>query len=64
MYRIALRVEPNDPRILFNLGHAFERNNDIDEARSCYNQALISDPHFDKAKRGLERLGAGDRKVS
>lgn len=54
-YKLALGIEQNNPKVLFNLGHAFERLGQYQQARSYFNRSLISDPDFDKARRGLER---------
>ena len=64
MYRIALRLDPTDCRVLFNLGHAYERKGDLDHARETYNEALLHDPEYEKARRGLQRIGTTGKKVS
>ncbi len=61
-YMMALKLDPNDPRVLFNIGHAFEKRNeggDHEKARWYYGQALIYQPGFEKATRGLERINNG-----
>jgi len=64
MYRVALRIDPTDVRVLFNLGHAYERKGDLQMARETYNEALLHDPEYEKARRGLQRIGPTDKKVS
>ena len=61
-YLMALKLDPNDPRVLFNIGHAHEKRSgtgDLEKARWYYGQALVYQPGFEKAKRGLERLDKG-----
>ena len=55
-YQTALKIKPNDHRILFNLGYANEKLNDLEKARFYYKQALLHNPDFDKAQRRLEAL--------
>lgn len=62
-YKLILKIDPNDARVHFNLGFAYERKDLFDLAEQCYNEALIRDPNFLKAKRGLQRLN-GPRKAS
>jgi Tfp pilus assembly protein PilF len=55
-YMMALKFVPHDPRILFNIGHAHEKNSDLEKAKWYYAQSLLHKPNFEKPKRGLERL--------
>ena len=55
-YLLALKIDPANPSVLFNIGHAYEKNSDPEKAKWYYAQALIYKPGFDKATRGLERL--------
>lgn len=55
-YQSALELQPKDHRILFNLGYANEKNGDLSQARFYYNEALVQNPDYTKAKRRLEML--------
>ncbi len=55
-YMAALKMRPNDYRIIFNLGYAKEKIGDLEGARFYYQQVLIHNPEFDKAKRRLKNL--------
>ena len=56
-YLFALKLEPTNFRVLFNLGAAYEKQGERDKAHKYYSQALVHCPDYDKALRGLERLG-------
>ncbi|PIQ84952.1 MAG: hypothetical protein COV73_06140, partial [Candidatus Omnitrophica bacterium CG11_big_fil_rev_8_21_14_0_20_43_6] len=53
---LALKLDPSNPSVLFNIGHAYEKNEDLEKAKWYYAQALIHKPGFEKAIRGLERV--------
>ena len=55
-YRLALRDQPDDPRILQNMAIALSRTGQIDEAISCYRRALDLDPQLSGAHYGLAFL--------
>jgi Flp pilus assembly protein TadD len=55
-YRLALRAQPNDPRILVNMGIAFSRVGQEDEAMRAYKRALSIDPALPGAHYGLAFL--------
>lgn len=55
-YRLALRAQPNDPRILVNMGIAFSRVGQEDEAVRAYKRALSVDPALPGAHYGLAFL--------
>jgi Flp pilus assembly protein TadD len=55
-YRLALRAQPNDPRILVNMGIAFSRLGYEDEAVRAYRRALSVDPALPGAHYGLAFL--------
>ncbi len=58
-YLLALKLDASDARVLFNLGHAHEKRaeaGDFERAKWYYAQALMHQPGFDKAQRGLDRL--------
>ena len=40
-YQTALKIKPNDHRILFNLGYANEKLEDIEKAEFYYKQAIL-----------------------
>jgi Flp pilus assembly protein TadD len=55
-YRLALRDQPNDPRILQNMAIAFSKTGRIDEAIRAYRRALDVGPHLSGAHYGLAFL--------
>ncbi|CAN5250009.1 hypothetical protein BH23GEM2_BH23GEM2_08670 [soil metagenome] len=55
-YRLALRTQPNDPRILVNMAIAFSRIGQEDEAVRAYKRALSVDPALPGAHYGLAFL--------
>jgi Flp pilus assembly protein TadD len=55
-YRLALRDQPNDPKILQNMAIAFTKTNRPDDAIRCYRRALEVAPHISGAHYGLAYL--------
>ena len=55
-YRLALRDQPNDIRILQNMAIAFTRTGRLDEAIRTYRRALEVDPRLSGAHSGLAFL--------
>lgn len=55
-YRLALRSEPNDPRILVNMAIAFSRLGQVEEAIRAYRRALGVDPALPGAHYGIAFL--------
>jgi len=55
-YRLALRDQPNDPRILQNMAIAFSKTGRMDEAMRMYRRALDLDPQLSGAHYGLAFL--------
>lgn len=55
-YRLALRDNPNDPRILQNMAIAFTKTGQQDEAIRHYRRALTLDPGLVGAHYGLAFL--------
>jgi Flp pilus assembly protein TadD len=55
-YRLALRDEPNDPRILQNMAIAFSKIGRMDEAIRAYRRALELDANLTGAHYGLAFL--------
>ena len=55
-YRLALRDQPDDPRILQNMAIAFSRTGQLEEAIRCYRRALELDPQLSGAHYGLAFL--------
>jgi len=52
-YRLALRDQPNDPRILQNMAIAYSRTGRLEEAIRTYRRALELDPALSGAHYGL-----------
>ena len=55
-YRLALRDQPNDPRILQNMAIAFSKTGQLDDAVRSYRRALELDPQLSGAHYGLAYL--------
>src|SRR5918997_6513725 len=55
-YRLALRDQPNDPRILQNMAIAYSRTGRLEEAVRAYKRALECDPQLSGAHYGLAFL--------
>jgi Flp pilus assembly protein TadD len=55
-YRLALRDQPNDPKILQNMAIAFTKTNRPEDAIRCYRQALEIAPQISGAHYGLAYL--------
>lgn len=55
-YRLALRDQPNDQRILQNMAIAYSRTGRMDDAIRCYRRALEIDPQLSGAHYGLAFL--------
>ena len=55
-YRLAMRDQPNDPRILQNMAIAFSRTGRMNEAIGAYRRALELDPELSGAHYGLAFL--------
>lgn len=55
-YRLALRDQPNDQRILQNMAIAYSRTGRLDDAIRCYRRALEIDPRLSGAHYGLAYL--------
>src|SRR5512146_856090 len=51
-YRLALRDQPNDQRILQNMAIAFSKTGRLDDAIRCYRRALDIDPELNGAHYG------------
>src|SRR5919109_5586999 len=62
-YRLALRDQPNDPKILQNIGIAYSKIGRVEEAMRAYRRALEVAPEQSGAHYGLAflLLKRGDR---
>lgn len=52
----ALRKEPNDPEIHFNLGATLNKLGRVNDAIEAYQRALELSPHYDEAHNNLGRI--------
>ena len=52
-YRLALRDQPNDPKVLQNMAIAFSKTGRLDEAIRAYRRALDLEPKLSGAHYGL-----------
>jgi len=57
-YQIALKIDPHNYHILFNLGQAFEKQSNFERAKHYYTKSLHSNPKFAKAERAIERANS------
>jgi len=55
-YRLALRDQPNDQRILQNMAIAYSKTARLDDAIRCYRRALELEPQLSGAHYGLAFL--------
>src|SRR5688572_30988829 len=55
-YRLALRDQPDDPKVLQNMAIAFSKTGRLDEAVRCYRRALDLEPRLSGAHYGLAFL--------
>lgn len=55
-YRLALRDQPNDHRVLQNMAIAYSRTGQLDLAIRCYRRALEAEPRLSGAHYGLAYL--------
>lgn len=55
-YRLALRDQPNDHRVLQNMAIAYSRTGQLDLAVRCYRRALEAEPKLSGAHYGLAYL--------
>ena len=67
IYRETLRVAPNDPRLHYNLGNVFQRQEKFQQAYLKYQHALDQDPDYGRAWNNLgyvlERLSRSDEAI-
>ncbi len=64
-YVKALELNPNDSKIHYNVGTAFQAIDDFEHAEKAYKKSLEIDPNNEKAKSALNLLGqqANEKKV-
>jgi Flp pilus assembly protein TadD len=53
-FHLATKVQPNDPAIYNDLGIAYMRNREIENAKQSFQKALEIDPNYRIAKKNLE----------
>lgn len=65
-FTLGAHLVPNDPRFHYNLGLAWERVSDMEEALKAFDSTLALDPDYSKARRHreytaavLDHLGSG-----
>lgn len=56
VYMAGLEIDPDNPKILFNMGMAYEELNRLDLALECYENACFQDPGYKKASKAVSRL--------
>ena len=55
-YRLALRDQPDDPKVLQNMAIAYSKTGRLDDAVRCYSRALTLDPRLSGAHYGIAFL--------
>jgi tetratricopeptide (TPR) repeat protein len=55
-YRLALRDQPDDPKVLQNMAIAYSKTGRLDEAVRCYRRALELEPRLSGAHYGIAFL--------
>jgi len=55
-YEKALKLDPQNPQIFYNMGIAYESLNDLRNAKQCYEAALKLAPDFEQAKERLSKI--------
>ena len=55
-FQKALKLDPQDARILYNLGIIYESKEDIEIAKTLYLKALELDPKLEEAQKHLDKL--------
>ena len=55
-YRLALRDQPDDPKVLQNMAIAYSKTGRLDEAVRCYRRALELEPKLSGAHYGIAFL--------
>lgn len=55
-YVQAVEINPNDPKLHYNIGTAFQGKSDFDHAKKAYKKALDLDPANEKARVAMESL--------
>jgi Flp pilus assembly protein TadD len=55
-FQEALRLDPGNARILYNLGVIYESKEDIEIAKALYLKALELDPKLSEAQKHLDKL--------
>lgn len=52
----ALKLSPNDPKIYYNMGIAYESLNQLDKARVYFKKVVEIEPKNQQAKEHLEKI--------
>ena len=55
-YKEAIKLNPDDPHLHYNLGIVYESMNILDLAKKSFRKALNLDENFTSAKEHLEKL--------
>lgn len=55
-FQKALKFDPRNPRILYNLGVIYESKEDIEIAKILYTKALEINPKLEEARKHLDNL--------
>ncbi len=55
-FQKALKLDPKNARVLYNLGVVHESRGDIEMAKTLYTKALEIDPKLSEAQKHLDKL--------
>ena len=55
-YQVALKIDPHNHQILFNVGQAFEKQCNFSRALHYYKKAKSYNSKFEKADEAIERV--------
>jgi tetratricopeptide (TPR) repeat protein len=56
---MAIKVNPDDENIFYNLGRALLEAKRIEEAKDAFSKAIEINPDFTEAKRMLQAINVG-----
>lgn len=59
-YKQALKIDPHDGRIHYNIGACYEKLGELREAVKAYQLALKHDPNLEEVKTALDRINESD----
>lgn len=58
-YKRALKVDPSEGKILYNIGRCYMEMKDLDQAKKAFATAIENNPNFEEAKQILKAVEIG-----